>query len=191
MNPFPSSSPASRLFTEIVGEAGPARLTAGAPRASGAADRLARSSDAEILGARPADPLLAALVRAGLYVLAGRDEEAHEVCQRVETPEGSWWHGIVHRREPDFDNARYWFRRVGAHPLMERLPRDAPGSGKALDRVCPGRTRWDPFAFIDLCEEAPGLGPEAQSVCLELQEHEIGHLLAYCHERALAPEPRR
>jgi hypothetical protein len=185
MNPFPSSSPASRLFTEIVREAGPPGLAAGAPRPSPAADRLAGSTDAEILGARPANPLLAALVRAGLYLLADRNEAAHEVCQKVETPEGSWWHGIVHRREPDFDNARYWFRRVGNHPLVETLARDAPGSGKVVDRVCPGRSRWDFFAFIDLCEHVRGESPGDREILLGLQEHEIASLLAFCHEGAL------
>jgi hypothetical protein len=185
MNPFPSSSPASRLFTEIVREAGPLGLASGAPRPSPAADRLAVSTDVEVLGARPADPLLATLVRAGLYLLADRNEAAHEVCQKVETPEGSWWHGIVHRREPDFDNARYWFRRVGFHPLMEELARDAPGSGKAFDRVCPGRSRWDSFAFIDICEEGGEGSPGDRKILLDLQDHEIANLLAFCHEGAL------
>ena len=192
MNPFPSSSPASRLFTEIVREAGPLGLTAGAPRPSPAADRLEGSTVAEILGARPRDPLLGALVRAGLLLLADRNEAAHEVCQEVATAEGSWWHGVVHRREPDLDNARYWFRRVGAHPLMEELPRDAPESGKALDRVCPGRSRWDSFALIDLCEEAAGWSLEAQKPILDLEMHEIARLLAFCYEGAMpGAEPSR
>lgn len=184
MNPFPSSSPASALFNEIRREAGPLGLVAGRPGPSAAADRLSRTPDEAILGGPPADPVMAAAVRAGLLLLADRMDESHEISQGISTPEGSWWHGIIHRREPDYDNARYWFRRVGRHPLTGKLAESAPGSGSALDRVCPGRSRWDPGAFIDLCEEARG----ARSPLLEplevLQEHEVCALLAHCYREA-------
>src|SRR5579863_995376 len=52
---------------------------------------------------------------AGLYVYFSCFEEAHRVAQDIETPEGSYWHAIVHRQEPDAGNAAYWFRQVGRH----------------------------------------------------------------------------
>ena len=52
-------------------------------------------------------------------------DESHTISQSLESPEGSWLHGIMHRREPDYGNAKYWFRRVGQHeafaPLAERV----------------------------------------------------------------------
>src|SRR5450432_255553 len=55
---------------------------------------------------------------AGLWLYFSCLDEAHAVAQDLETPEGSFWHGILHRREPDPANAAYWFRRVGQHPVF-------------------------------------------------------------------------
>src|SRR4051812_7424841 len=36
-------------------------------------------------------------------------EDAHKIAQDDESPEGSWLHAIVHRREGDFSNSKYWY----------------------------------------------------------------------------------
>ena len=57
------------------------------------------------------DPCLAAAI----YLLADDLNNAHTEAQRDENdPEAAYWHGIMHRREGDFANANYWFRRTGA-----------------------------------------------------------------------------
>ena len=61
------------------------------------------------------------LVRAGLFLHLGCWKEAHEVAQDIDTQDGSYWHAIVHRLEPDASNAAYWFRRVGSHPTFPAL----------------------------------------------------------------------
>jgi len=40
-------------------------------------------------------------------------EQAHEVAQSVEGPEGAWVHGYLHRKEGDLSNAQYWYSRAG------------------------------------------------------------------------------
>ena len=43
-------------------------------------------------------------------------DEAHKIAQDNETPEGSWLHAIVHRREGDFSNSKYWYARCASLP---------------------------------------------------------------------------
>ncbi|MEW4527800.1 hypothetical protein [Maioricimonas sp. JC845] len=104
-------------------------------------------------------------VRAGLLLLHDRLDESHRVSQAIEGEgrhvSGDYWHGIMHRREPDYGNSKYWFRRVGSHPVFEELGEvsegilarcEAPDAAAWSDRLgCPDR--WDPFAFVDLCQE--------------------------------------
>src|SRR5580698_6165483 len=58
---------------------------------------------------------------AGLYLYFDCWKEAHETAQDIATPEGGYWHAIVHRMEPDAFNSGYWFRQVGAHAIFPTL----------------------------------------------------------------------
>jgi hypothetical protein len=112
----------------------------------------------------------------GLYVYFSCFEEAHGMAQDLATPEGSYWHAIVHRQEPDAGNAAYWFRQVGKHPIFPALVRATGGTGS-----------WDPFAFIDMCEEArrqPGSELETRARTIQRVEWQI--LFDYCARPAAA-----
>ena len=56
------------------------------------------------------------LVRAGAFWLFGFLDEAHDLVQQESSPEGAYWHALIHRSEGDFSNSLYWFNRVGSHP---------------------------------------------------------------------------
>jgi hypothetical protein len=60
----------------------------------------------------------ASLVKAAVYLKHGFLEEAHIIAQGVATPTGSYWHGIMHRHEGDISNSKYWYARVGQHPVL-------------------------------------------------------------------------
>jgi len=45
-------------------------------------------------------------------------ERAHDLCQAIDDATGAAIHAIVHRREGDFWNSRYWWQRVGGHPAL-------------------------------------------------------------------------
>ncbi len=105
----------------------------------------------------------------GLYVYFSCFEEAHAIAD-VESAEGSYWHGIVHRQEPNAESAAYWFRQLGVHPIFPMLAR-AAGQEHA----------WDPFAFIEMCEQArqqPGSEMEARARVMQRIEWQI--LFDYC-----------
>ena len=40
-------------------------------------------------------------------------EGAHRVAQDISSPDGSWIHAYLHRKDGDASNAGYWYRRAG------------------------------------------------------------------------------
>ena len=44
---------------------------------------------------------------------AGDWDAAHELCQDLPDPAGSWIHAWLHRQEGDYGNACYWYARAG------------------------------------------------------------------------------
>jgi len=80
---------------------------------------------------------------AGLWLLIDELDRSHRISQKLDNPTGSFWHGIMHRREGDFSNSHYWFRRTGDHPALASVARQANDP-----------TPYDPHAFIDEVEAA-------------------------------------
>lgn len=120
---------------------------------------------------------------AGLWLYFSCLDESHSLSQSIETPDGSFWHGIMHRQEPDPGNSGYWFRRVGKHPIFPELRDRAQSLGYRCG------AGWDPFAFIEDCEAARRQsGSEQEKLMQRVQLAEWQILFDYCAKHLAANE---
>ncbi len=117
---------------------------------------------------------------AGILLLWDHLDASHEISQSLEgrgSPRtADYWHGIMHRREPDPGNAAYWFRTLGTHPAFADLYENLPGwlekmgvdggAESLIGEQLLNQSTWNPYRFIDLCRIAlkqPN-GPADQAV---------------------------
>jgi hypothetical protein len=139
------------------------------------------------------DPDMAQACLSAMWLYHDFLDESHQISQSISTVEGSYWHGIMHRREPDFSNSKYWFRRVGEHPIFGPLRQAAPAlvsaTGKHESTVfLLSQPSWDPFAFIDLCEACAKRHSPAEMLCRQIQKCEWQLLFDYCYHHAIGQE---
>jgi hypothetical protein len=109
---------------------------------------------------------------AGLWLRFDFLNESHSISQEDEgNPDRDFWHAIMHRREPDAWNSKYWWRRVGEHPVLAQLRARAVGYSYT-----------SPEAFVDFCEKVRGTGSADEEVAKRAQRLEWDLLFAWCFE---------
>lgn len=156
----------STLSTELhalLTQPGPAALGPEPRKGTQSASALNQSLDE--LFHRHGEPAKADLIRALLLLWHDHSDASHVICQAIENPDGSLVHAILHRREPDYWNSKYWFRRVGNHPcfpdLSKRIAPLLTSDPKLAAQLLPGG-KWDAFACVDAVEAAADKSPDAR-----------------------------
>jgi len=140
----------------------------------------------EFLDAKELSAAIRPLVRSAALLWHDYLDESHAISQNIHNANGSFLHAIMHRREPDYANAKYWFNRAGRHPIFPEIARqterflDGQQHTKLLSLLVP-RGQWDPFAFVDACEatvQRLSSGDINREILCALQQLEFDALLS-------------
>ena len=131
-----------------------------------------RDADLERLGGYSSGAV--PFVRSLLLLAAGDLERAHRLVQEASNADGTYIHGMVHRTEDDFDNARYWFRRTAVHPADAEIYRRAAANSRKVASC----VTWDPVWLTDWVEAArkSGVDEELRAVLAIESEVLLEHL---------------
>jgi hypothetical protein len=155
-----------------------------------------RAAIGRVISSLRPNPVDAKCLEAGLWLLWDHLDESHTVSQSLEgkgSPRSAdYWHGIMHRREPDPGNAAWWARRYAGHPALEELgthlqswlqelavePDILECSGRLLSR-----STFDSIAMIELSTAArQDPGSVDDRTCRIVQYLEILNLLSWSCE---------
>jgi hypothetical protein len=128
------------------------------PSQSGSAEaRAALATLRDILDGPVGDRGEAQCLIAALWLRHDFLDESHHIVQKIESRSGAYWHAVMHRREGDFSNSKYWFARAEGHAgyaalavraddLLRQVPAD-----KQIFRIT--ARGWNPSALVDLVED--------------------------------------
>ncbi len=150
------------------------------------------SAEPEALcSAFPTDKDFARAMLSGLWLWHDFLDESHNISQALHNPTGSFWHAIMHRREGDFSNAKYWYAKVGNHPV---LPAISAQAGAIVNSLPADKTAlrlstspWNGAALVDLVEQVHKQPAHPLfRTAIALQQLEWRVLFEYCARMAQA-----
>ena len=116
------------------------------------------------------------LIHSALLLWHDHLDASHNLSQNINSNDGSFLHGIMHRREPDYSNAKYWFTQAGQHEAFDSINTRAALALKDTSLTHLATAKWDPFAYVDAVSEASPGTPEYE-VLQKLQRIELEVLL--------------
>jgi hypothetical protein len=123
-------------------------------------------------------------------------DESHTLSQEIPSSTGSFWHGMMHRREGDYWNSKYWFKRVLDHAIFSRLHHSATqiikagAEAHAFENIL-GQSFWNPFQFVDLVERFIDTKSDQEIICQKIQRIEWQLLFHYSFRKALGTSDER
>jgi hypothetical protein len=126
---------------------------------------------------------------AGLWLWHDWLDESHQISQSLHSSTGSFWHAIMHRREGDFSNSKYWYARCTNHPVLQQIANQAGQilhalpADKSFLRLMSGG--WNPDAFVDLVASVErNSGSSQHAAAVSLQQLEWRLLFDHCTRAA-------
>lgn len=166
------------------------KLVVSGPGNAAARALLERLTPQQILTTPIDDPDEAKGLLAGLWLWHDWLEQSHALSQEVETATGSFWHAILHRREGDFNNSRYWYAKCRKHPALDELARQ----GNALVKAFPAsedtaillQNGWDAYALVDFVESIYDSPDHHPPVKLAQQLQQLEWKILFRHTIAVA-----
>jgi len=131
-------------------------------------------------------------LQALIYLTHGHLDAAHDIVQRLWTPDAVYTHALLHRLEGEhygeanmrgWSNADYWHdQQEGPHPMHAQVRELVVGNAddalaalaaasprvQSFRATCEAKPLWAPYAFLNLCIE----GVRQQDVaCVRFCEH--------------------
>ena len=139
---------------------------------------------------RPDD---AAAGLAGLWLWLDGLDECHRIVQDIASPTGSLWHAIMHRRDGDFSNSKYWYHRCRGHHVLKQMGAAASSvaSGHSPDALVRQTLDdgWNPDGFVDLVQAIQDkVADPRHDVAVRLQRLEWEALFDYTLREAVADD---
>ncbi|XID93225.1 hypothetical protein ACF3MZ_01410 [Paenibacillaceae bacterium WGS1546] len=161
----------------------------------GVDEEIAALSPSRLSDGSPEGMAAAAAYKAALHLWNDSLAAAHDLVEHLATSTGAAIHGIMHRREGDYDNAKYWFRRADEHPAYHGLQaraaaylRESGSVGgpvqEALSKIAT-QGSWNPYLFVNaVAIQEARLGEEQAAERLEyVQQLELEAFMRYLEGR--------
>jgi hypothetical protein len=185
----PGTDPLSPLAHEIIQSASYEKLTTSGPAPAKAHELLDGITPDQLLTVPITSDSHAYAMLAGLWLWHDWLDSSHTISQSLQTTTGSFWHAIMHRREGDFSNAKYWYARCTNHPVLQTM---APFVNDILHPLPADKSflrltqsGWNPNAFVDLCEQLHNRPTDPRyPVAVVLQKLEWRLLFDHCTRAA-------
>jgi hypothetical protein len=162
-----------------------AELVVTGPAAAETRKRLGHLQPKDLLTVPIRDMESAQAMLAGLWLWFDDLESSHRIAQDIASPTGCFWHAIMHRREGDFSNARYWYTRCQAHRvnhLLGAVTSAVVGSAPADARITHLIAgEWDGSAFASFVESVHRHPNDPRrAIAVHLQQAEWRALFHHC-----------